>query len=158
MEKSLYALVSVHLNFIRQARVLYKSRLILFRINGPSASITDQVNRDICLLVKKCVMQKMNSETFNNLFEYQHHQKNTRNNNNYSVKLPRIELEVAKARLLFCCRKLRKVVQLSDSLPDLPHIFIYTCSHTITTIDSIPIQLLIFLRQCLILEPEQSYE
>ena len=45
--------------------------------------------------MKKCLLKELNSETFDNYFIFQKHNKNTRNNN-YSIRLPRVKLELAR--------------------------------------------------------------
>ena len=68
-------------------------------------SINGLVNRDIFLLVKKCLLKEFDSETFDNYFILQKHNKNTRNNN-YSVRLPRVKLELARQSFYFYGEKL----------------------------------------------------
>ena len=62
-------------------------------------------NRDICLSVKKCLLKELNSETFDNYLILQKHDKNTRNNN-YSIRLPRVKLELEQQSSCFYGAKL----------------------------------------------------
>ena len=45
--------------------------------------------------MKKCLLKELNSETFDDYFILQKHNKNTRNNN-YSISLPRVKLELGR--------------------------------------------------------------
>ncbi|XP_057312380.1 uncharacterized protein LOC130653901 [Hydractinia symbiolongicarpus] len=56
-------------------------------------SITGLVNRNICVLVKKCLLNELTSEHFDNYFVSQQHDNNTRNNG-CIVRLPRVKLEI----------------------------------------------------------------
>ena len=62
--------------------------------------ITNYVNREICLFVKKCLLKTFESEIFNGYFTCHHHEKNTRNNK-YGVKLPKVKLELARHGFFF---------------------------------------------------------
>ena len=62
--------------------------------------INGLLNRDICLLVKKCLLKGLDSGTFDNYFFLQKHNKNTRNND-YSIRLPRVKLELARQSFYF---------------------------------------------------------
>ena len=73
--------------------------------NDNLPSIIGLVNRDICLLVKKCLLKDLKSGTFDNYFILQKHNKNTRNNN-YSIRLPWAKLELARQSLYFYRGKL----------------------------------------------------
>ena len=63
-------------------------------------TIEGQIKRDICLLVKKCLLKELTSDTFNEYFLTNQHNKGTRNNN-YSVRLPQVKLEYAKQSFYF---------------------------------------------------------
>ena len=52
------------------------------------------------VLVKKCLLKKFDLDTFDNYFQIIEHKKNTRNNN-YSVRLPRVKLELARQGFFF---------------------------------------------------------
>ena len=45
--------------------------------------------------MRKCLLKDFNSETFDNYCILQKHNKNTRNNN-YSIGVPRVKLELAR--------------------------------------------------------------
>ena len=62
--------------------------------------IINNVNRDRCALVKKCLLNDFTTETFNNYFTTQQHSKQTRNNL-CSIKLPRVKLEIARQGFYF---------------------------------------------------------
>ena len=72
----------------------------MIKCNDNLLSINGLVNRDICLLVKKCLLNDLNSGTFANYVILQKHNKSTRNNN-YNVRLPRVELELARQSFYF---------------------------------------------------------
>ena len=65
-----------------------------FIIKSTVKSIGSCLNRDICMLVKRCLLNEFNLDTFNNYFEIFDHKMNTRNNN-HSIRLPRVKLELA---------------------------------------------------------------
>ena len=69
------------------------------------------MNPDICLLVKKCLLKSLNSETFDDYFTQQMHNKNTRNNN-HSIRLPRVKLELARQSFYFYGGKLYNALPL----------------------------------------------
>lgn len=62
--------------------------------------ITNFVNRDICMFVKKCLLKTFNSEIFDQYFSCHEHSKNTRNNS-HSIRLPRVKLELARQGFFF---------------------------------------------------------
>ena len=62
-------------------------------------SVVSCLNLDICMLVKSCLLNEINSDTFNNYFEITEHKMNTRNN--HSVRLLRVKLELAH-QSFFC--------------------------------------------------------
>ena len=66
-----------------------------FIIKSTVKSIGSCLNRDICMLVKRCLLNEFNLDTFNNYFEIFDHKMNTRNNN-HSIRLPRVKLELAR--------------------------------------------------------------
>ena len=80
-------------------RSLHNRALSIIRTNSVP-SIVGLINRDICLLVRKCLTNELKSPTFNNYFKKQHHERKTRNNN-HMVKLPRVKLEVARQSFYF---------------------------------------------------------
>ena len=49
----------------------------------------------ICMLVKRCLLNELNLETFNNYFEIFDHKINTRSNSN-SIRLPLVKLELSR--------------------------------------------------------------
>lgn len=63
-------------------------------------SVVSCLNLDICMLVKSCLLNEINSDTFNNYFEITEHKMNTRNNN-HSIRLLRVKLELAH-QSFFC--------------------------------------------------------
>ena len=75
----------------RRANVIIKSTV---------TSIVSCLNRDICMLVKRCLLNEFNLDTFNNCFEIFDHKMNTRNNN-HSIRLPRVKLELARQGFFF---------------------------------------------------------
>ena len=54
---------------------------------------------------EKCLLKDLNSGTFDNYFILQKHNKNTRKNN-YSIRLPRVKLELARQSFYFYGGKL----------------------------------------------------
>ena len=50
--------------------------------------------------MKKCLLKGLDSGTFDNYFFLQKHNKNTRNND-YSISLPRVKLELARQSFYF---------------------------------------------------------
>ena len=73
-------------SFDRRANFIIKSTVTL---------IGSCLNRDICMLVKRCLLNEFNLDTFNNYFEIFDHKMNTRNNN-HSIRLPRVKLELVR--------------------------------------------------------------
>ena len=71
-----------------------------FIIKSTVTSIGSCLNRDICMLVKRCLLNEFNLDTFNNYFEIFDHKMNTRNNN-HSIRLPRMKLELARQGFFF---------------------------------------------------------
>ena len=71
-------------------------------INDISAlpSINNQLKRECLIMVKKCVNNEFNCDVFNNYFSLINHEKNTRNNL-FSIKLPRVKLEVTRRGFFF---------------------------------------------------------
>ena len=65
-----------------------------FFIKSTMTSIGSCLNHDICRLVKRYLLNEFNLDTFNNYFEIFDHKMNTRNNN-HSIRLPRVKLELA---------------------------------------------------------------
>ena len=65
-----------------------------FIIKSTVTSIGSCLNRDICMLVKRCLLNEFNLDTFNNYFEIFDHMMNTRNN--HSIRLPWVKLELAR--------------------------------------------------------------
>ena len=63
-------------------------------------SISSCLNCDIHMLVKRCLVNKSNLDTFDNYFEIFDHKMKTRNNN-HSIRLPRVKLEIAAHRFFF---------------------------------------------------------
>ena len=59
--------------------------------------ITNVIQRQICLLVKKCLEKQTNSQIFDNYFCMQSHERATRSNNTL-IEIPLLKLEVAKQR------------------------------------------------------------
>ena len=53
------------------------------------------IESQICSLVQHCLHKNLGHETFNSYFEVMKHSKNTRNNN-LTLRLPAVKLEVAK--------------------------------------------------------------
>ena len=53
------------------------------------------IESQICSLVQHCLHKNLGHETFDSYFEVMKHSKNTRNNN-LSLRLPAVKLEVAK--------------------------------------------------------------
>ena len=72
----------------------------IIKCNDNLPWINGLLNRDICLLVKKCLLKGLDSGTFGNYFFLQKHDKNTRNND-YSIRLPRVKLELARQSFYF---------------------------------------------------------
>ena len=77
----------------------------IIKCNDNLPSINTLVNRDICLLVKKCLLKDLSSGTFGNYLILQKHNKNTRNNN-HSIRLPRVKLELVRQSFSFYGGKL----------------------------------------------------
>ena len=71
-----------------------------FIIKSTVMSIVSCLNRDICMLVKRCLLNEFNLDTFNNYFEIFNHKMKTRNNNQ-SIRLPRVKLELARQGFFF---------------------------------------------------------
>ena len=67
--------------------------------------IYDVIQRQNCMLVKKCLQNQLNSVVFNNYFEVMNHERNTRNNN-FILRLPTVKLECAKQGFYFGGAKL----------------------------------------------------
>ena len=67
--------------------------------NDTLGDIHDVIQRQNCMLVRKCLQQQTNSVTFNNYFEIVSHTVETRNNN-YLLRLPQVKLETAKQGFL----------------------------------------------------------
>ena len=63
--------------------------------NDTLGDIHDAIQRQNCMLVRKCLQKQTNSVTFNNYFEILSHTMETRNNN-YLPRLPQVKLETAK--------------------------------------------------------------
>ena len=63
-------------------------------IKSTVTSIGRCLNRNICMLVKRCFLNELNLDTFNNFFEIFDHKMNTKNNN-HSIWLPRVKLGLA---------------------------------------------------------------
>ena len=71
------------------------------RIDIPSIqSIKATVESQICSMVEKCLRKEIRHESFDDYFQMISHSKDTRNNN-ISIKLPKIKLEVAKLSKAF---------------------------------------------------------
>ena len=68
-------------------------------------SIKATVELQICSMVEKCLRKEIGHESFDNYFRMISHSKETRNNN-ISIKLPKIKLEVAKQGFCFGGAKL----------------------------------------------------
>lgn len=66
---------------------------------------TNEIQQQICLLVKKCLVKQTNSSIFDNYFKMLSHQQSTRNNN-ISIELPRVKLESAKQSFYFAGAKI----------------------------------------------------
>ena len=62
--------------------------------------IHNQLKRECVLMVKKCLNKEFHCDTFNSYFQTFDHGKNTRNNL-YSIKLPRVKLEIARRGFYF---------------------------------------------------------
>ena len=58
------------------------------------------IQRQNCMLVRKCLEKKTNSEIYNGYFEVIKHSKNTRNDK-YLLRLPSVKLETAKQGFYF---------------------------------------------------------
>ena len=71
-----------------------------FIIKSTVTSIGSCLNRDICRLVKRYLLNEFNLDTFNNYFEIFDHKMNTRNNN-HCIRLPRVKLELARQGFFF---------------------------------------------------------
>ncbi len=67
--------------------------------------ITNEIQRQNCLLVKKCLEKQTNSSIFDNYFKMFSYEKSTRNNNT-SIEIPRVKLEVAKQSFYFAEAKM----------------------------------------------------
>ena len=68
-------------------------------------NINELIQSQICSLVEKCIQGRIEHETFDNYFEMACHVKETRNNN-ISIRLPRIKLELTKQSFYFGGAKL----------------------------------------------------
>ena len=66
-----------------------------FIIKSTVTSVDSCLNCDICMSVKRCLLNKFNLDTFNNYFETFDHKMNTRNNN-HSLRLLRVKLKLAR--------------------------------------------------------------
>ena len=75
-----------------------RARTITGAQNLPTLS--GLINRDICYLVKKCVSKDLGIDIFDNYFTVFHHAINTRNNKR-SIKLPPVNLEIARRGFYF---------------------------------------------------------
>ena len=69
-------------------------------IKSTMMSIGSCLNGNICMLVKRCLLNGFNLNTFNNYFEIFDHKINTRNNN-HSIRLRRVKLELARQGFFF---------------------------------------------------------
>ena len=58
------------------------------------------MSRDKCMLVKRCLLNEFTLDTFNNYFENFDHKMNTRNNN-HSIRLLQVKLELALQGFFF---------------------------------------------------------
>ena len=68
-------------------------------------NIYNVIQRQNCMLVKKCLERRLNSLTFNDYFKILNHTKNTRNKN-FLLRLPAVKLEIAKQGFYFGGAKL----------------------------------------------------
>ena len=71
-----------------------------FIIKSTVTLIGSCLNCVICMLIKRCLLNEFNLDTFNNYFEIFDHKMNTRNNN-HSIRLPRAKLELARQGFFF---------------------------------------------------------
>ena len=62
--------------------------------NDTLGDIHDIIQRQNCMLARKCLQQQTNSVTFNNYFEILSHAMEKRDN--YLLRLPQVKLETAK--------------------------------------------------------------
>ena len=81
-------------------KLLWLDRRANFIIKSTVTSIGSCLNRDICMLVKRCLLNEFNLDTFNNYFEFFDHKMNTRNNT-HSIRLPRVKLELVRQGFFF---------------------------------------------------------
>jgi hypothetical protein len=74
-------------------------------------NITDVIECESCLLVKKCLEQEIHNPIFDEYFTMISHEKGTRNNN-CMLRLPRVKLVVAKQSIYFGGAKLYNALPL----------------------------------------------
>ena len=75
------------------------------------------IQRQNCMLVRKCLEKKTNSEIYNGYFEVIKHLKNTRNDK-YLLRLPSVKLETAKQGFYFGGAKLYNSLPLEIRMKD----------------------------------------
>ena len=63
--------------------------------------ITNVIQRQICLLIKKCLEKQINSQIFDNYFSMQSHERATRNNT--LIEIPLLKLELGCKAKFLCC-------------------------------------------------------
>jgi hypothetical protein len=86
--------------------------------NSAINNIYDVIQRQNCILVKKCLKKETNSTVFNDYFELIKHSKNTRNSN-FLLRLPAVKLETVKQGFYFGGAKLYNSLPLEiRSTPD----------------------------------------
>ena len=83
---------------INKLELLSRRASSIIKCNDNLPSINDLVNRDICVLVKKCLLKDLSSVTFDNYFILQKHNKNIRNNN-YNIRLAWVKLALARTKV-----------------------------------------------------------
>ena len=71
-----------------------------FIIKSTVTLIGSCLNCVICMLIKRYLLNEFNLDTFINYFEIFDHKMNTRNNN-HSIRLPWVKLELARHGLFF---------------------------------------------------------
>ncbi len=74
-------------------------------------NIIDVIKCESCLLVKKCLQQEIHNPIFDEYFTMISHEKGTRNNNRM-LRLPRVNLEIAKQSFYFGEAKLYNALPL----------------------------------------------
>ena len=81
--------------------------------HNSSKCIKDCIDAQICSLVKKCLHKKLNHNILDDYFVITNHSKHTRNNN-CSLRLPPIKLEVTKQSFYYGGAKIFNALPIDE--------------------------------------------